>query len=320
MMARSNKQKPLISVVILNWNGRDVLRECLDSVRAIRYVLHEVIVVDNGSKDDSVKMVIKDYPDVVLIENAYNLGASGGRNVGLLRAMDSNVYFIFTLDNDLVADPNVISGLLKAFDENPGIGLAQAKVYDFDEPNLILGFGSKIDYTQNIVKNYFVRDTGQYEKVLEVDFVGTGATLVRKEVYDEVGLLDPMFLGYGYEDIDLCVRARQFGYKVVWCPYAKVWHRPHSGVGKYSFRKKYLESRNAIYFMKKHALWHQWMKFLFFAGLGLVYAFFRESLRGNLKGVIGKAGGLFDGLRGHEQYAIELISSGQVTRKASQVD
>ena len=72
--------------------------------------------------------------------------------------------------------------------------------------------------------------------------------------------------------------------------------------------------------MKKHALWQQWIKFFFFASLGLVYALFREGLRGNLRGVIGKARGLFDGLRGHEQYAIELISSGRVTRKGSQVN
>ncbi len=301
---------PKVSVVILNWNRRDILLECIRSVKAVDHPLHSIVVVDNHSSDGSAEAVSREYPDVTLVVNEKNYGAPEGRNFGVQRALDLGAEYIYTLDNDLVTAPDSISGFLRVFREDPQAGVAGAKIYDYVERDLILSAGSKLDFTQNIVRQYGrgARDRGQYDRVREVDWVGTGAMMTKREVFEEVGLFDTQFIGYGYEDVDFGVRVGQSGYKTVFCPYARVWHRPHSGVGVYSFKKKYLEARNAVRFMKKHAAWHQWIKYLFFAGVGLPYSLVREGLRGNIDGVRGKAKGLWDGLRGRDELSVKLLS------------
>ena len=299
-----------VSVVILNWNKKDLVLECIESVKAVNSQLFEIVVVDNNSNDGSAEAVKEKFPDVILIKNSKNLGAIAGRNVGLKRCLETNPDYIFAIDNDLIADAEVINGLMKAFESDPQVGVAGAKIYDFSEPDLILSAGSKLDYTQNIVRQYGrgEKDIGQYDEIREVDWVGTGAMLVKWEVFEKIGLLDTTFIGYGYEDVDFGVMARKANYKVVFCPFGKVWHRPHSGIGKYTFKKKYLEARNAIYFMNKHAKFHNWLKYLVFVSLGLIYALFREGLRGNVGGVFGKIKGLYDGFRGDEEFALKLMN------------
>lgn len=301
---------PKVSIVILNWNRREILLECIQSVEKVRYQLHHIVVVDNNSTDGSVEAIKKEYPDVVLVENARNYGAPEGRNFGVKEALRLGAEYIFTLDNDLISDPDAIQGFLDVFIQYPDVGVAGAKIYDYIEKDLILSAGSKVDYTQNIVRQYGrgVRDRGQFNQVRVVDWVGTGAMMTKREVYEKIGLFDEKFIGYGYEDVDFSIRARKNGYKVVFCPYAKAWHRPHSGVGRYTFRKKYLEARNAIIFMKKHAKLRNWFKYLIYASLGLIYAFFREGLRGNIGGVFGKMKGLYDGFRGVENIALKLMN------------
>jgi GT2 family glycosyltransferase len=304
------RDDPKVIVVILNWNRKDVLIECIQSVLKMTYPHFDIVVVDNHSHDGSAEAVRKHFPDILVIENDKNYGAIEGKNIGLRRAVALNAQYIFALDNDLIADPACLTELVNVCETDPDVGVVAAKIYDLDRPDIILAAGTKIDYTQNIVRQYGKgeKDMGQYEVIAEVDAVGAGHMLVNKEVFEKVGYLDTLFLGYGYEDIDFGVQTRQAGFKVVYCPTAKVWHRPHSGIGHYSFRKKYLEARNAICFMKKHARWHHWVKYLFFVGLGLPYALVREGLRGNIGGVWGKARGLFDGLRGYDELTLQLMN------------
>ena len=189
------------------------------------------------------------------------------------------------------------------------MGVAGAGIYYADRPDVIFSAGHWINWTQNLVgtRGANKRDTGQYAPLADVDYVGTGAMLTRRQVYEEVGLLDDGFIGYGYEDTDFGIRVNKAGYRVVCYLPARVWHQPHTNIGRYSFRKKYLEGRNAIRFMNMYGSPSRWMKFVFYASLGLLYASIREGLRGNMGGVIGKARGLYDGLRGREDFARRLL-------------
>lgn len=301
---------PKVVVVILNWNRKEVLLECIQSVFSMVYANFHVIVVDNHSHDGSAEAVQAQYPEITVVENDKNYGAIEGKNIGLRKAVAQHADYIFALDNDLIADPDCLTELVNVCEGDPAVGIAAAKIYDLDHPDIILAAGTKIDYTQNIVRQYGKgeKDVGQYETVAEVDAVGAGHMLVRRTVFEKVGYLDTLFIGYGYEDVDFGVETRKAGFKVLYCPTAKVWHRPHTGIGHYSFQKKYLEARNAICFMKKHARWHQWLKYLFFVGFGFPYAFIREGLRGNIGGVWGKARGLFDGWRGYDALTLRLMN------------
>lgn len=301
---------PEVIVVILTWNRKNDLLECIESVLNMTYSNFDIVVVDNNSHDGSADAVAERFPDIALIRNDKNYGAIEGKNIGLEKAVEMGAEFVFALDNDLIADPECLSELVQVFRDEPEAGIVAAKIYDLDQPDVILAAGTKIDYTQNIVRQYGKgeKDIGQHETITEVHAVGAGHMLVKREVFLKVGYLDTLFLGYGYEDVDFGVQTWKAGFKVLYCPKAKVWHRPHSGIGNYSFRKKYLEARNAVYFMKKHAKWHQWLKYFFYVGLGFPYALLTQGLKGNVSGVFGKFRGLIDGIRGDDTLTLQLMN------------
>jgi GT2 family glycosyltransferase len=302
--------KPKVSTVVLNWNAKEVLRECLESLQQSAFPLHRVIVVDNASADGSVEMVKDLFPNVTVIENSENLGAPGGRNVGLKAALQEQIDYLYTLDNDLIIEPSTIGELVRFMESHPEVGCTGSIIYYADRRDVIFNAGHYIDWSQNLVRSRGMnqRDKGQLEECGEVDYVGTGAMLTRSRVFQEIGFLDAGFIGYGYEDTDFGVRIRKRGYKVICYSRSKVWHRPFSGVGRYSFKKKYLESRNAIRFLRMYGTRRSWVTFSFYAIAGLGYAAIREGLRGNIMGVVGKAKGLYDGLRGKEEFAHSLLA------------
>jgi GT2 family glycosyltransferase len=302
-------RKPVVSAVVLNWNGERCLLPCLRSLQQSAYPLYETIVVDNHSTDSSVALVRAKFPDAIVLENKKNLGAAAGRNVGLRRALARPVHYVFTLDNDLVVEPDTVLTLISYAEKDERIGVVGAKIYESNRAKQIWAVGFKIDYTQNVTRNIGTQeeDKGQYEQLHEVDAVGTGAMLTAKRVYEDVGLLDESFIGYGFEDTDFCVRARKKGYRVVVGPAAKAWHAPHSGIGHYTYKKKYLETRNAVLFMRKHGTPSSWLKYVFFYALSVPAALAVRGLRGDLAGVRGKLEGFFDGLRKREDKAWSLL-------------
>ena len=306
------EHKAKVNVVILNWNRKDVLLECLKAVYELDYPLYEVIVVDNASTDGSVEAVKQNFPDVVLIENDKNYGAIGGKNIGLRKALESPVDYIYMVDNDIIGAKDSLSKLVEVAESDPNVGMVGAMMYDLSKPDIILSAGGIIDYTENVSRGRgdAQKDVGQFNKVEPVDYLWGGALLARKKVLQEVGLFDPGYVGYWFEDTDLSVRVRKAGYQILFCPFAKVWHKPHATVEQFSFRKKYLATRNAIRFMKKHAPLHGWIKYLFFAIGGLPYALIRDLSKGrSIQGVWGKAKGLFDGILGRDKAVEKVLRS-----------
>ncbi|UCE05479.1 MAG: glycosyltransferase family 2 protein, partial [bacterium] len=265
--------------------------------------------VDNASTDGSVQAVRETYPDVVLIENDKNYGAIGGKNIGLRWALQSDVEYIYMQDNDIVAARDALTKLVEVADADPKVGMVGAMMYDYSKPDTILSAGGTIDWTQNVSRGRgdMEKDVGQFNKIEPVDYLWGGALLVRKSVLETVGLFDEDYIGYWFEDSDLSVRVAKAGFKVLFNPFAKVWHKPHATAEQFSYRKKYLAARNAIRFMKKHASPLQWIKYLFFSIAGLPYMYLRDVLSGkNLGGARGKAKGIWDGIWNNDK-AVEAI-------------
>jgi GT2 family glycosyltransferase len=132
--------------------------------------------------------------------------------------------------------------------------------------------------------------------------------IATREVLKKVGLFATDYLGYWFEDSDYSVRVARAGYKVLFCGQAKVWHRPHKTIEQFSFRKKYLATRNAVRFMKKYGTAANWAKYLFYAVCGIPYALFRDILKGRgPMGAIGKAKGIFDGLLNRDEPAKKML-------------
>ena len=300
-------KKPLITSVTLNWKGKDVLLRCIQSLKEQTMPLYEIIVVDNASGDGSIDEVRAAYPDVVIVENGANWGAPKGRNSGLRRALEKPIDFIFTLDNDLFAAPDCVEKLIAGFGDSEKIATVGAFIYADNDENKLLSAGAVIDYTQNVSRQLKV--SGDLDQLNRLSYCGTGHMMTRASLYREIGLLDERYIGYGFEDTDFGMRTKKAGYEIVSYGRARVWHKAHSNIGYYSFKKKYLESRNAMVFMKRYGHLGTWSKYLFFAVGGLLAALVIQAPKGNIAGVYGKALGLFDGLMGNTKRANALLVS-----------
>lgn len=302
-----------VAVVILNWNRKDNLLDCLKHIYEMDYPLYQIIVVDNASTDGSVAAVQAQFPQVVMVVNDRNYGAQAGKNIGLRKALASKMDVVYMVDNDIVVAKDALTELMRVLDEIPDAGIVGAKMYDYSKPDILLSAGGIIDFTQNVSRGRgdCEKDVGQFEKTEAVDYLWGGAMIATREVLEKVGLFDQEYLGYWFEDSDFSVRVRKAGYQVLFCGRSKVWHRPHKTIEQFSFRKKYLATRNAIRFMKKHATFANWIKYLFFAVGGLPYAALRDlALRGSIAGAWGKAKGIFDGLLNRDEPARRLMASG----------
>jgi hypothetical protein len=257
-----------------------------------------VILVDNASTDGSVDYIRERFPNVEMLVNPENLGVAGGRNCGFRKAVQCRSNYILSLDNDAYINPSLIEELVTVAESDIRIGILGPKVYVDDGSQRIQCAGGQITYTQNLCSERGAgeRDRGQYDRVEEVDYFPGFGFMARQEVFEQLNFLDETFYGYGHEDTDFCIRAKQLGYRIVYVPTAMMWHQGSATIGNYSPRKKYLEAVNSAYCVRKYGTPRQRIKYFSFAGFGLIYALVVQSLRGNHQAVFAKARGILDGL------------------------
>ena len=135
------RNKSKVSVVILNWNRKAFLLSCIESIQEMDYPCFEIIVVDNHSTDGSVEAVRNQFTTVTLIENDRNYGAIGGKNIGLTRALESPVDYIYMVDNDMINDRQTLSRLVDVLDLHEDVGLVAPVMYDYSQPDIIISAG-----------------------------------------------------------------------------------------------------------------------------------------------------------------------------------
>lgn len=252
-----------VAVVILNWNRKSDTLECIRSVHELRTMNYQLItiVVDNNSKDGSVEEFRKQ-KNITLVTNRDNLGYTGGNNEGIKKAIELGADFIMVLNNDTILDKHLVKELLEVAKNKKDAGIFTPKIYfaksfefhkDRYERNelgkVIWAAGGKIDWDNvyGINRGVDEVDTGQYDRVEEVDF-GSGACLfVKREVFEKVGIFDNRYFMY-YEDTDLCEKAKKSGFKTVYVPTAKLWHKVAQSSGIGSGLNDYYISRNRLLF------------------------------------------------------------------------
>jgi GT2 family glycosyltransferase len=233
---------PLVSVVVVNFNGKHFLDRCLSALVRQTYTNFEVIVVDNASKDKSVEHLLTNYPWVKVVTNEKNLGFASGTNRGIIAAKGE---FILTLNNDTQVERDFIEHLVEPMSEEDN-GMCASKMLLIDGRINSTGIcisrsGAAWD------RGIFEFDTGKYDKKTEVLGPSAGAALYRKAMLEEIGLFDEEFFIY-MEDVDLAVRGRLAGWMCTYAPKARVYHH-HGGTAGY-------KSDLSIYYGNRNVLWY----------------------------------------------------------------
>ncbi len=243
---------PQVAIIVLNWNGRDDSLACLNSVTRLDYPAYRVIVVDNGSVDESVPLIREQFPAATVIENEENLGYVGGNNVGLTQAVRMGADYALLLNNDTQVAPDMLSLLVKAASSDPAVGIVGPLIYYFDRPDVIWSAGGVIDWDHGYTRMIGLdqEDRGQLGNAPRpVDFVTGCALLIKVPLIEQIGPLDPRFFAY-YEETEWCVRAARAGYKILLVPQAKMWHKISPVAREMSPQVHYYMTRNRLLFLK----------------------------------------------------------------------
>ncbi|MFN3762560.1 MAG: glycosyltransferase family 2 protein [Anaerolineae bacterium] len=284
---------PLVTVVIPNWNGAVHLPTCLDSLRCQTFRDFEVIVVDNGSADDSLTLLARDYPEVRVLALGENRGFAGACNAGIRAARGE---FIVLLNNDTEADPHWLEEVVAAFRRHPEAGLVASKMRLFDRRDVLHTAGDyyRVDGRPGN-RGVWETDVGQYDREEYVFSACGGSAAYRRAMLDEVGLLDEDFF-YSCEDVDLAWRAQLAGWRCVYAPRAVVYHKLSATGG--GVTASFYDGRNFIYLLVKDYpgdLWRRYWRAVLRAQIRLAGealrawrgAAARARLRGMLAGLLG---------------------------------
>ena len=241
-----NPPEPLVSVVIVNWNGAHYLPTCLDSLRAQTYPHLEVIVADNASTDGSQALIRADYPEVTLIALSENRGFTGGNNAGITASRGE---IVILLNNDTEVAPDWVAEVVATFARHPEAGLVASKMLLFDRRDTLHTAGDyyRLDGLPGN-RGVWQRDEGQYDREEYVFGACGGALAVRRAVLDQIGLLDDDFF-FSAEDVDFAWRAQLAGWRCVYAPSAVVYH--HLAATGGDVTASYYNGRNFIYVLAK---------------------------------------------------------------------
>lgn len=242
-MKKNNK--PLVSVIILNFNGQQMTVDCLRSLSKQNYSNLEIIVVDNASTDKSVETIRKKFPKVKVILNGRNFGFAQGNNVGCKKARGELILF---LNNDALVEKNFLRPLVEKITSEDFVGAVQPKILCYSKKDIIDSVGSyflKSGFLYHYGHNK--RDQKKYNKESEIFTMKGACMLFKKEVLNKVGVFDKDYFAY-FEETDLCQRTWIAGYKIFYVPKSKIFH-----IGGQTARKlessfvQYNSYKNRIY-------------------------------------------------------------------------
>ncbi len=255
---------PRISIIIVSWNARSVVRECLPSVVATDYPNLEIIFADNASTDGTSAWIAREYPSVKIVRHPENWLFARGNNAALPHATGE---YVLLLNNDVEVPPDWLHPLVQTMEDNPDVGAVQPKLLQYDDRNRFEyagGAGGFIDragypFTRGRLFNTMERDRGQYDEACDVFWATGAAILLRRSALDEVGLLDERFEMH-MEEIDLCWRLQRHGYRIRVQPQSTVYHIGGASLPQSSPRKTYYNFRNGLLLLYKNLPPSVWRK------------------------------------------------------------
>lgn len=243
-----------IAVVILNWNGKKLLEQFLPAAIENSQSA-SIFIIDNGSTDDSLAFLTKNYPQIKQIALKKNIGYAGGYNLGL-QSIDAKYYCL--LNSDVLVTPNWLDPILSHFDSNPNTGILQPHILDYNKPEYFEYAGAAGGYIDRLgfpfcrgrIINTIEKDEGQYDAEKSIFWASGACFFIRKSVFDSLKGFDADFFAH-QEEIDLCWRAHNYGFDTIALGTSKVYHVGGASL-PVSPTKVYLNHRNSLYMLLKN--------------------------------------------------------------------
>ena len=211
-------QEPRVGAVILNWNGWQDTAECLDSLRGLAYRNLDVLVVDNGSTDDSVEQLRQRFPEVNLTALPQNIGFGGASNLGTQTLLEAGAEYIWLLNNDTAVSTLALTELVRTAESDPSLGLVASVLYNYGERGIVQAWGGGTLHPYLLTLHHHFAPADSYDHLL-----GT-SLLIRREVVEQIGLLDERYI-FSMEDTEYSLRAREHGWRLGVADASRVYHK-----------------------------------------------------------------------------------------------
>jgi len=234
--------------IIVNWNGWADTIKCIESLAHIDYDSLSVLLVDNGSTDDSVIRIRTAFPNLEIIESCTNLGFGGGNNLGIRQALQRDPKYLWLLNNDTVVEPGTLAALVAAIQEDRSLGAVGSVLRYAHAPELIQAWGGGHINLWTGTSRHFHSPV----PCDQLDYLTAASILIRTEVLEQVGIFDEQYFMY-WEDTDLCFRIRRAGWRLAVAEKAILLHKENASSGAKSTRFDYYVTLNGIRFLRKFA-------------------------------------------------------------------
>ncbi len=237
-----------VIVLILSYNGKKLLDDSISSYLQNNYDNFEVVIIDNGSTDQTKEYVESKWPEVKVLRTEVNLKYSGGFNFGLEYAFgEQKADYVLITNNDVKVDSNIIKATVEVAESNTKVAFVTGKVYYYDDPEVFQTCGREWEEKNWRGDDIGIgeKDKGQYDSVRELPWCDDIFWLVNKDIYDKVGGYNTEF-AFQAEDFEWQIRAKKEGYKIYYTPDAKLWHKESVTIGKVSPFKMYYNFRNPL--------------------------------------------------------------------------
>lgn len=243
----------LVNVFVLNWNGKKIILDCLHSLDKVTYSNVNIVLIDNGSTDGSVNLIKKEFPNIEIIQLKENLGYAGGNNYGFKNVKIQSEYSIF-INNDTLVSTNFINPLIEPLKNDTSIIQTAPKIFYADDPNLLWFAGGYINLFFGWIRHRGIRkiDKGQYNNSTLIDYATGCCICMRTKDFELFKMFDESFSMYG-EDVDLSIRVRKAGGKIMYIPESNIWHKVSASIGgQFSLIKWKKKSMGRIRLIKKN--------------------------------------------------------------------
>jgi GT2 family glycosyltransferase len=293
-----SKAPPKVAAVVVNYNGKDVTLQAVESLRRMSYPNFDLVVLDNASTDGSPEALARAFPDLLQVRVEVNRGSSSGYAAGFRWAFEHGYDYVLLLNNDVEVEPDMLTELVKAAESDPRIGCVGPKCYFHGDRQRLWSAGGILRFRESITRErgYGEIDRGQYDRDVDVDYVNGCAILIRRAAAEAAGMWDDLFY-ICVDDADFCTRVKQQGFRCLYAHRAVLYHMVAYTTGGYSPGRNFQFGRSGAIYVRRYANPWNWLTWLAFTAAALPVAWLRELRKGNQAAAMAKLKGIREGMR-----------------------